>query len=461
MTSTFLSKYIGAYEKPNKDPIPGRKLSLPVAPRTVSGDVGLELEIEAVGLLSADRLADLRSPTTGVTWQTHTDGSLRGSAIEYVLSSPVNIDEVPFMVEGLYERLARNGIRWNLSNRCSTHVHANMGGKKINELTSVIALWTTFEDILIEWCGAERVNNHFCLPAKESTFNISTWDRLLSKGRWEFNDGAKYTALNLRSIGQIGSFEFRSMRASETPGPIIDWTKIVHGIVDYAGKNYQNPQSIASAVSEMGGPELFVEICRTAGVSDQTVDEILALPNIRARTFEGFRLAQPIVLGYPWHEWMEEFDKSYIPDPFSKSSSAQGSWLALNTRAGEVPLRAAAAPLENAINALERDRRRRADTNPRWVINPAGTDERPARAFRYPEGWEPAVVDTDRPVMFADGTLAEVNRVDGHLFRARSREPLTAEGINLHNWYYYRTDTGYFEGQPAVAAIQNVPEDMG
>jgi len=303
--------------------IPGRKMNQPVAAKNLLGDIGLELEIEANNLPAPATFDFLIGPETGARWLGKADGSLRGEAIEYVLDRPCNAGEVPTLVLGLYDAMQKSGIRFNLSNRCSTHVHRNVGGKRLDELTTVITLWTIFEECLINWCGDERKVNHFCLPSSEQTVVTDWWDKYLQGRSDPLDEGQmKYSGLNIVTMSTLGSFEFRVMRASEDPQPIIDWALFVDALFDYASAN-PNPSLLSSGVSEKGGRELFKEVCKN--LHPRFTESVLDHPDNTAfdrMCLDGFRRTQKIVLGYPWSVWQPMIHEEYIPNPFASKGSS-------------------------------------------------------------------------------------------------------------------------------------------
>ncbi|MBU6231631.1 amidoligase family protein [Patescibacteria group bacterium] len=314
---SFIEKYVEGGDL--KKMIPHFEMNRPVAPSNGLADVGLELEMEGRGLPSAGAVAGLIAPKSNSTWITHNDGSLRGESLEYVLERPCFGNEIEHMVGGLYTYFGRT--RFNLSNRCSTHVHVNIGGYKVNELTSVILLWSIFEDMLVRWCGEQRTTNHFCLGFKDTNATVDAWDRGLKDGDFNFTEGMKYTALNLRPIFERGSVEFRTMRAEEKPDNIIEWAKFCLALVRFAKQNYKNPYDIAHALSERGGLEMFANICESGGISGDFFDGVIGLPgneNFNILSVENFRRTQKLALGYPWYDWIPEIDKVHVPNPFGR-----------------------------------------------------------------------------------------------------------------------------------------------
>jgi len=321
--------FMEEYEKQHLEVvcIPGIEMNRPYVPgATIPGDVGLELEIEGNNLPTQGSLEKISGKTSGARWLAKTDGSLRGEALEYVLSAPCNIDEAEPMIVGLYDKFKTLGTALQLTNRCSTHVHVNMTGKKVNEITSAIALWTAFEEPLTLWAGEERVNNHFCLSAKDSNFGtVSAWRSFLRSGSARFGDNLKYSALNILTLQRFGSIEYRVMNASEDPARLVDWTKFIFTMTRYAGEQFNNPRTLLYAMSERGGQELFRDICDRAGVSRAFVLGVEeTVPDIGRSVLEGFRRAQPLVAGFDWDSWMPEINKEYVANPFGSKKKGKG-----------------------------------------------------------------------------------------------------------------------------------------
>lgn len=311
------------YKKQTKPKgIPNVQMNQPLTQNVLPGTIGLELEIEARRPLPRDGHLDFLSPKTKVSWQAVADGSLRGEAREYIFSAPVQRDEVDFMVHELFKRFEALDSRIQNSNRCSTHVHINMKGRTINLLTSVIALWGTFEESLIAWCGEERVTNHFCLSMQNSSSLVDAWDQYLRVGAFEGQGqdrhGLKYMAFNILPLWRKGSFEFRCGGAPNDPKNVITWATFLDAFVEYACTRYTNPATIASDLSERGGTAIFADICgeEFAAFAREVIGE--DEEDFNEKCLRGFRVVQPLVLGYPWETWMELINKEYIPDPFAK-----------------------------------------------------------------------------------------------------------------------------------------------
>lgn len=467
--SSFLDRY---KEKPEVLPslCGGLNVSSPLA-IGVAGDIGLELEVEAQNLPNTGALAAIIAPETRAFWVAKGDGSLRGEAAEYVLSHPANITEAEYLLQGLWEVFARTGTRFNLSNRCSTHVHCNASGKKVNEITSIIALWTTLEELMVNWCGKQRKTNHFAITSKDSSAIISTWLRFLRDGRWDMNDGFKYTALNLLPLRRFGSVEFRAGNAYDRYQPILDWTKFVHSLTRVASTRFANPQDITAALSELGGRELFSSIAREGGCSTQFIEEVFAArgnEDFDTLALDGFRLAQPLVMGVPWYNYMEQLSQASVRNPFKRDTRGglpffTGGGTQTATR-GERPT-GLRLDWDNFTGA-----RRATTVDPLPDVPPAAPPAAPHGGVFNPNDTAgiprtqvntvPNRIDPDRPIQFVCGTPAIVISNTREGLRARALSPLTSiDGrfrLDRTQGWFYDIESGYYSGTRNVAQLMNV-----
>lgn len=313
------------YEKEHKQSvgIPGFSMNEPIAKNTLPGQIGLELEIEPKNgyrLPRSGHLEKIISPETKAMWTIVEDHSLRNGGMEYIFSQPVKQAELEGMLKGLFEAFTTSSCPIENSNRCSTHVHKNVSGRTINQLTSIIVLWAVFEELLIQWCGEERQTNHFCLSTKDTLSLINQWDQLLRVGHGNFTRDLKYSALNVLPVWDKGSFEFRCGPAAsdwETP---FKWATFINTFVDYTCETFENPEQIAFAMSERGGIVIFDEICSKSSVLKDFRTEVvgtLSYDEFNASCMDGFRNVQKLALGYPWSKWMDLIKREFVPNPFA------------------------------------------------------------------------------------------------------------------------------------------------
>lgn len=482
---SFMEEY--ANSKSELVGIPGFTMNAPLVVNK-KADIGIEIEVEGLRLPNAGHLEKIVGSKTKTTWTVKTDGSLRNGGLEYVLTNPCKPEEVDELLKGLYETFGTMRTKLDLSNRCSTHVHINQSGRKINTLTSIIALWSAFEEVLINWCGEERTTNHFCLSSKDTLGLIEGWNRFLENGGRlgeYFGEGFKYLSLNPRTLRDFGSFEFRTMRADEDWKVIRNWVLFVYTLCKYAEERYINPQLLANDLSERGGRDIFFDICRFGAIDDTFVEEVFDLKQnteFERLVMEGFRRAQPIVMGHPWWSWMELITQTHIPKPFAKKEKTAATLLRRPEMAVFERPQARQAPLapfparwiadiveDEPVGDVEiraprpRDRAARAEI-PIDVTQPIDAPipfhnidvTQPIEFVFYDEDYQ---VRHTVPAEFIEGFGTEER------FIAMATADWIVENRNqgavqLRNRYAYETETGWWSGDKTVAQIRNVGSDF-
>lgn len=171
----------------------------------IVADVGLEVEVEATL-----KLPQLEIGHNNDYWSTHTDGSLRGIAAEYV-SKPIEEKDIIPALDCLRFNLKHSQVKNSV--RAGVHVHVNCQEMTEDELIKYIALYTIFEIPLVEYCGDSRVGNAFCLRMCDAEGAIDIITSFIRKGvaNTVLNDGLRYGALNPISLRKFGTLEFRSL----------------------------------------------------------------------------------------------------------------------------------------------------------------------------------------------------------------------------------------------------------
>jgi hypothetical protein len=331
----YLEKYIHSEEKKVRvDPVPGLAMNKPLGlnfraldlMKGKTGGIGVEIELEGRPLPNQGNLERVFIPEPFTIWQVKADGSLRDGGLEYVFSRPVELEDAEKLIREFYDVLGMMESNLNLSNRTSTHVHLNFYNSRINTATSFIVLWHIFEEILLEWCGEKRKNNHFCLPASQNSYNVEIWEALLNYGYYPEGRGAKYSALNILPLWNTGSMEVRCAPAFDNPEKLISWVRLVNGIKEYAFNNFRNPQSIAQAVSEQRPSLILRDICKFSN-SEEILRDLFKMGvddvRIDREGIEGFRRWQKIVFLLPWNDWIEQLIYiEPVEDPFQPQETS-------------------------------------------------------------------------------------------------------------------------------------------
>ena len=179
---------------------------------------GIEIELE-------DTCPDWRF--TG--FMSKVDGSLRNGGMEYV-SHPMTYSQIGYVL-GLFYSPNKTPVpvtEKNLSERCSIHVHANCQDLTVEEIKTICLLYQVLERTLFGFIGDDRANNIFCVPWYETTINYNFIEQCLVLGRMNnIRNWHKYTALNLLSLSQFGTIEFRHMGGIIDLHKIMQWLRLI------------------------------------------------------------------------------------------------------------------------------------------------------------------------------------------------------------------------------------------
>lgn len=207
----------------------------------VDGDVGVEIEVEA-----RLPLPQVNTPV----WSTHTDGSLRGYALEYV-TKPIKIKDVPGAIQFLKTAIEPSALKRSV--RAGVHVHVNCQQMTNEDLIKYIALYVLFEIPLVNYCGSDRVGNSFCLRMCDAEGAIDTIRSIITRGaeRTSLDDNMRYGALNPVSLRKFGTLEFRALGTDPTFENIGPWVNILVRLRD-ASASYKSLEHILETLETVG-----------------------------------------------------------------------------------------------------------------------------------------------------------------------------------------------------------------
>jgi hypothetical protein len=283
--------------------------------RVIKGKVGIEIEVEGKKL---PKEADSPKP-----WVYHVDGSLRGAEnAEYVLDKPIEFDAVPHVVNKLWDAFRSKGSTLDESNRTSVHIHLNVQEFHANRLTSFMALWFVFEEILTEWCGDHRVGNLFCLRAKDAPSIISQLRRFIRSGmRTSLREGLHYAGMNAHAIVKFGSLEIRTLRGVSDPDIINTWVAILRRLYDLSA-DFPDPREICGGFSGTGADAFFEYVLADNAA---TVRQGIKMDSegIRTSMYEGVRMAQDLCYARDWSTFNP---KELKIDPFGRKPRVENGF---------------------------------------------------------------------------------------------------------------------------------------
>lgn len=306
------------FVKRDAPPQQGFNVGVMLNKKTTKGEVGIEVEVEGSKLpKSQDELAPF--------WEYHIDNSLRGQDnAEYVLRQPLAFKEVPGALDALWNLFQKYNSTLDESNRTSIHVHLNAQTFFMNRLTSMLALYFTFEDVLTQWCGDHRVGNLFCLRAKDAPGIISQVRRFIrSDGKTGLSEHLHYGGLNVHALAKFGSLEFRALRGCPDKETIQQWLDILQRLYDLSAQ-FTDPREICQNFSGEGPLGFFNTILGpSASVVRNGID--LSDEQIKDSLYEGIRLAQDLCY---CRDWSLFSPVDIQADPFGRDAKKMAKKLA-------------------------------------------------------------------------------------------------------------------------------------
>ena len=265
--------------------LPNRKIT--------NGDLGIEIEVEGVNL----------PHRIGKYWGVEYDGSLQGEAYEYVLSKPLKSAGVSDAMAYLKRSFDETNATINDSVRCGVHVHVNVQKLSIPELYNFITLYSLFEGVLLDFCGVGRDGNLFCLPLNKSPLLIRALRNCANGNDFGelYSDEYRYCAMNVKSLWQYGSLEFRALRGGPNLNKVERWAMFLLHLRELAC-SFENPVQLVECASMLGYKGFFDEC--VGGYEDLFTNCV----NVSKKLKQGARGAFPIAFSRVWDEPKEEID---------------------------------------------------------------------------------------------------------------------------------------------------------
>lgn len=213
-----------------------RKLSDILALIKTTGDFGIEIEVEGENLPNVDN----------VHWKTEPDGSLRDGK-EYIFKKPRLLKDIPAMLRVLNKKFEDAEAKPDFSFRTSVHVHMNVQELSYQQILNTIYTYLLLESPLMNYCGANRLGNRFCLRLEDAEGSLEVLRKLFSRGENSLEDiprdYVRYAAINIEAMSKYGSLEFRAMQGTMDVERITTWCKALYNIREFA-MSQDNPADI-------------------------------------------------------------------------------------------------------------------------------------------------------------------------------------------------------------------------
>ena len=174
---------------------------------------GIECEIESV---DRDNTSFLKLP--GVSVQD--DNSLRNYGVELVWKAPRTLADSLVIFEKIHQNLAFYNKDQRFSERTSTHVHMNVRNLTDEQALTLVHLYILFEECFFLHAEPSRRENIFCMPLTETHLpSIYNHHHIVEY----FQRWSKYTALNLKRMGDLGTIEFRHLHGTDSVEELRGW----------------------------------------------------------------------------------------------------------------------------------------------------------------------------------------------------------------------------------------------
>jgi len=188
--------------------------------------VGIEIEAENIQIVNEDLNILLNY------WDVTTDGSLRNYGTEFV-SVMLRGGDIRAALEELNNVFVNNNINPDYSERTSVHIHCDTRFLNLLQLRTLILYYLALEPYIFNYIGHGRENNSYCIPYYKNNSGIKRLSSLFMQNINEadvinsISSGAKYEAMNVRSIREKGSIEFRHHYGTNDVETLYSWIKVV------------------------------------------------------------------------------------------------------------------------------------------------------------------------------------------------------------------------------------------
>lgn len=241
-------------------------------------NVGVELEME--------NYTGYKPPNT---WNVVGEAMLRNGA-EFVLNEPLSGDKLKKAITDMCKGLTTE----TFTQRCATHIHIDVRDLNHLQRMKFITAYTIFEPLLLSLIDPERVGNVFCLPIchseglEEALIKLSTNELAFDD---IYMEDYKYGAMNIASVANLGSLEFRALHGTGSAKEILNWIELHTLIKQWAVAYKGSPADMLTEVSAKG----CVGFCELVfgGLSKQ-------FRNTDWLVYEGVRSAQYFAFTGDW-----------------------------------------------------------------------------------------------------------------------------------------------------------------
>ncbi|KKL55898.1 hypothetical protein LCGC14_2250810 [marine sediment metagenome] len=216
-------------------------------------EIGIEIEMEGKNLKT----------NISKYWRAAADGSLRGNSIEYVLKDPAKRGDTRKKLLLLKQELEDYDCIPELSDRCGVHIHINCQELTTTQVINFSIVYLILENLLLNFCGDERIGNHFCLSSSDAEAVISALRECKEQGKLHSlqSNRYRYASINFSAISKFGSLEFRAFQTPKNLIKIQQWIDILLAIKDYS-LEFEQSYDILEHISFNGAQNFLTAVLK-------------------------------------------------------------------------------------------------------------------------------------------------------------------------------------------------------
>lgn len=265
---------------------------------------GIEIEIEGLGHADCEgdpygeiKLLSTRKFEGYKVFWIEEEASLKEVGMEFI-SFPMNLPNIKPYLEFMFESIQTIFPKATFTNRCSIHVHQNVGDLRMFEVVGISKLHAIFEDVLFEFVGNNRKENPFCRPVKNtnSEFFLPSTKEF---DRAAFNvaeaDDVKYSAFNVAPIKTYGTIEYRHMPGTWDIDKILTFINILDYFKETAKKeSWDNLNSMILQINTISNYKEFVY--KVLNNNNKLISSLFPTHNFKSIE-DGVTVAKRLILG--------------------------------------------------------------------------------------------------------------------------------------------------------------------
>lgn len=251
--------------------------------------IGLEYEWESTGSFpfnSHHPPGDYRRPIAEAIhayFSFHPDGSLRDGGMEFTFKEPYSGTRILSALDAM--DAAARAYAFTASYRTSLHCHLDMSELNYpRDAHRFGCLYALVEPLLYRFVGNGRDGCNYCIPWYANSWHYINYAKILRPYKEAMKAPApaaiggvdlgirlgselnthrayhKYAGLNMMSLGQFGTVEFRQAPVNMPKDKILLWINIIMRLKKYVVENTWEPGELLQTMKSFGSKDFIYRI---------------------------------------------------------------------------------------------------------------------------------------------------------------------------------------------------------